>query len=124
MTDPGAARELVRAVVRGDADISDLSAVGVSIRCTDEYCAVDEPAGFPIAVPTIDEIATGTLVHWARSTGLRDWARVVLSANFVDLTALENQRDGQGVLDILWSASAGEEIEPADLDLLRSLASR
>lgn len=112
---------LVLAFVRGEVDSSDLAALGVSIRCSESGCVVDEPEGVPVVSPSVADVAQGIVVNWARSTGLRDWARAVLAANFIDLSALEDGAEGEQVLDALWDASAGGIELDAVVDRLRVL---
>ncbi|MGQ0824618.1 MAG: hypothetical protein ACT4OX_06245 [Actinomycetota bacterium] len=123
MTDTAAVRDLVRAVVRGEVDASELAVIGVKIAWTDAGCTIDEPAGLAVTKPSVEDIATGALVHWARSTGLRDWARVVLAATFLDLGAVEDHQHGDRVLEALWMAAAGDDLADDDLAILRSLVS-
>jgi hypothetical protein len=111
----------MRAFVRGDVGADELTKFGVRIAISDSGCIVDEPKDLPVVAPSIRDLATGLLVHWARSTGLRDWARIVLAASFVDLGALEDSLEGAEMLEVLWNAADGSPLNDAELERLRSI---
>jgi hypothetical protein len=113
----------VLAFVRGEADTPDIEGSGLRITVGLTSTVVHEPAGLPVVTPSAADIARGLLSHHERDTA-RDWAKVMLTLNLIDLVALERAGDaGERLLDALWSASAEEPIAPAVLDGARELES-
>jgi hypothetical protein len=113
----------VTAFVRGDANWSVLAELGVQIELEDSGVRLHEPAGLPAVVPGIADVAAG----FVRSLELggqeqREWARVLLAANFIDLFALENDPNGDALLEAIWSASQGDEVDEGDVALAKELA--
>jgi hypothetical protein len=112
----------VLAFVRGEADTPNIEGTGLQITVGTAGTVVHEPADLPVATPSAADIALGLVRHHDRDTA-RDWAKVVLTLNLIDLAALEHAGDaGERLLDALWSASAEEPIAPAALDDARDLA--
>jgi hypothetical protein len=114
----------VLAFVRGEADSPDIDGTALRITVGTTSTVVHEPDGLPVVTPLAADIAQGLVSHHDRGTA-RNWAKVLLSLNLIDLIELERAGDaGTQLLDALWSTAADEPIAPAVLDGARELARR
>lgn len=114
------ARELLRGVLRGEVDVERLTDVGVETK--------DAGGGVRISTAvqhadefTLTDLATGLVAQWARGTSLRRWASVILMVDAFQFEEAESEEE-QILLDALWTASAGEPVDDAALNLARELA--
>lgn len=116
MTD---ARSLLRGVLRGEVDIERLTHIGVEIEADGGglriSTAVQHADEFTLA-----DLATELVTHWARGTSVRRWASVILMVDAFQFEEAESEEE-QILLDALWTASAGEPIDDAALNLAREL---
>jgi len=112
--------QVVRAVVRGDRPIEALSGAGIQLESTKGGLRVDIPAGFKVELPLVD-LAFGLLASWARGTELREWASTILAVSEIEFTEIDS-RDGEALLDALWTAAAGEGVSDVSLEAARQLA--
>jgi hypothetical protein len=114
--------DLVRGFVRGDIDWLSLEALGVKVDLDEDVARLEAPAGIPGFVPSLGDVAAGVLKaassHAPAPDG-RDWARVLLNANFIDLVALEGSIDGEQLLEAIWTLAAGEQLDEAAIDVAR-----
>jgi hypothetical protein len=101
-------------IVRGERPLADVSRLGVSVSVTAEYFHVDAPLSVSAVVPSTADVATGFLAH-INDVDLREWATVLLGAEFIDLLALEADPNGEIIIDGLWAASTGEPLAPSVL---------
>ena len=67
-----------------------------------------EPPGIDVVRPTTKDLALGLLAHHGTPIELERWAAVLLAMNHVDLGALEDEPDGEWVLETLWDAANGQ----------------
>jgi hypothetical protein len=109
--------------IRGDRDELDPAGMGITVVVTDASVALHEPAGVPSVTPTLADVATGLVVQYARSLDLQDWARLVLAAGFIDLSALESDDSGHVILEALWWASEGAPLPPETIRVIEAAAS-
>jgi hypothetical protein len=113
----------VLAFIRGDADADALDDPRIEMIISDDGVRMWEAPGVPTVVPSQEDVASGLLANYARGTTLKQWASVVLAANFIDFVELEVD-DDELLLEALWAASAGEEISEESLRAARELADR
>lgn len=113
------AEALVRAVGRGEAPVSDLSALGIIVAGDPPALSITVPPDVPLVV-TLADLSTGLLAEWARGTDLAVWAFVVRELVNV---AEENSQAWDLLMNALWSAAFGEDVSEEALSLARSLAS-
>lgn len=113
--------ELLRGVLRGELDVERLAEVGIEIE--------EHPGGLRVSTAlqhadefALADLAAGLLSHWARVSSLRRWASVVLMVDAFQFEEAESEEE-QVLLDALWSASAGEQVDDAALNLARALSS-
>jgi hypothetical protein len=114
---------VVKLFARGQLPWKDLRSLGIDIHFMDDGCDVDGK-GAVVETPSIGDVATGLLRHVrASERNLREWAAVMLAASqVIDLSELEESEDGEALLDALWKASAGQEIEESILTVARAHA--
>jgi hypothetical protein len=112
--------DLARRFVRGDADWLSLEELGVKVDLDEDGLRVEEPAETPVFVPGLGDIAAGVLkAASGHASNGRDWARVLLNANFIDLVALEDNIDGEKLLETIWALAADEEPNEEAIDVAR-----
>jgi hypothetical protein len=112
---------IIRAVIRGESDTSELASAGLEISENDSGYTIVESSELPVVEPSIQDVALGLYSNWARSSEFSSWARFVLGANSVDLRELEDREHGQAILEMLWRASAGNVLTTDDVKLLEDL---
>lgn len=118
-SDPNAA---ATAFVRAETEWPVLEMLGLQLDLGESTLKIDEPAGVPVISPRAEDIALGLAGAYGRgNTWLRDWARVLLASNFIDLVALEDHPQGELLLGAIWAAAAGEGIDEHALDIARRL---
>jgi len=82
--------------------------------------AADEDVPFVSAQPA--DVARGLLLR--RDAGdARDWAMVLLAADFIDLGPLESVTHGPELLEAIWDVAGGVELKPKRLRVVQDLAS-
>jgi hypothetical protein len=106
-------------IIRGDRPLSDVAQLGVTMSVTPLYFELDSPRGVDAVMPSIDDVASGFLAHLANPGSLREWAAVILGAQFIDLIALESDPDGEAIIEGMWEVSSGGAVAPS---VLRSIA--
>jgi hypothetical protein len=112
-----APEELVRLVIRGERPWDDLRRLGIKLN---------PQAGYAADVPPLDvhvdlhDLARGFVAYLDAPDALREWAFVV-EALPLDFEA-ERHPGGESVMDALWSASFGEPLSDAQIELLKNLA--
>ncbi len=121
MSEDRAAGALRRFVIGMD-DWSELAVLGASIEFDAGALRITEPNNAPVYKAPVGEIAAGLLRHWARSTGLREWARVLLATGMIDLACLEDMPSGELLLEALWDCAEGVPVSTKALDLARQVA--
>lgn len=114
---------LVTEFIRGDADPTELTQAGLQLELSESGVQLEEPPGVPVVTPSTSDVASGLLARWARGgEPLAVWARVLLAANFIDLKDLEDHPDGGLLLDAVWEAAGGAEVDERAIDVARRLA--
>jgi hypothetical protein len=111
-------------IIRGERPLSDVSRLGVTMSVTPGFFELDSPRGVEPVMPSIDDVASGFLAHLTHPGTLREWAAVILGAEFIDLIALESDPDGEAMIEGMWEASAGEPITPTVMRAIASVLSR
>jgi hypothetical protein len=111
-------------IVRGDRPISDVTRLGVSVCVTPLFFELDEPPGVDMILPTVEDVATGFLVHLGHESVLREWATLVLGAEFIDLALVEGDPDGEAMMEGMWQASTGEPLSPGALRAVAAALAR
>jgi hypothetical protein len=111
-------------VIRGDRPVADMSRLGVSMSVTPQYFSLDAPRSLDSLAPSLDDVASGFLAHLGEPRLLREWATVVLGAEFIDLIALENDADGEAIIEGLWAVSTGEPLAPSALRAVAAVLGR
>jgi hypothetical protein len=109
--------------IRGERQEIDFASMGIRVSMSDQAIWIEEPPGVPMVRPSLSDVGMGLLVNYARSTSLRDWARLLLTANFIDLAVLEGSETGQTLLEALWQASEGVELPESAVSAARAVAS-
>jgi hypothetical protein len=111
-------------IIRGDRPLSDVARLGVTVSVTPLYFELDAPRGVEAVLPSIDDVASGFLAHLADRDELREWAAVILGAEFIDLIALESDPDGEQIIEGMWEASSGGPVAPSVMRAIASVLNR
>jgi hypothetical protein len=111
-------------IIRGDRPLSDVSRLGVTMSMTPLFFEIDAPRGVEAVLPSIDDVATGFLAHLGRKNELREWASVILGAEFIDLIALEGDPDGAELIEGMWEVSSGGPVAPSVMRSIAAVLSR
>jgi hypothetical protein len=122
MTATALDRETVLRFVHGERPWTDLRALGIEIRLDDESYDEENPRQVDVAVQPAD-LARGFMAHELASGELRQWARVVLHASFVDFDADEGP-DRETLLNALWDAAFNQPLPKDAVRVIERLAGR
>jgi hypothetical protein len=115
-------QRLVIGFVRGDADPTELAQTGLLLELSESGLQLEEPPGVPVVTPSTSDVASGLLTRRARGREpLAVWARVLLAANFIDLRDLEDNPAGELLLEALWDAADGADVDDRAIDAARGL---
>jgi hypothetical protein len=110
--------------IRGDRPLSDLARHGLSMSVTSQFFEIDAPHGVEPVLPGIDDVANGFLVHLGEPEQLREWAAVILGAEFIDLIALECDPSGKAIIEGMWDVSAGGPVAPSVMRAIAAVLTR
>lgn len=113
--------DIILAFVRGEGDWRDLTLLGAEIELDGSGLVLREPSGLPVVRVSAADVACGLLGHWRRSTGLQDWARVLLATDTVDLSVFEDSPSQEILLEAVWDAAGGDDPPQAAIALAESL---
>jgi hypothetical protein len=92
-------------LVTGEIDWTELDLEGVEIKFDENnYCIVKSKSK-TIIRPTIDEINIGIERLEQDKKSLGEWASVVLCSDLFDLEELNNNQEGEKLLELLWDIS-------------------
>src|SRR3954447_2663485 len=111
----------IRAFVRGDEAPDVLEPFGIALEGSPGQWKLLEPGGSPSAEVSFADLAVGLARHWALGTRLAEWAATVLMSGAIDLPEAESP-DENRLLQLLWSASAGEVLTDGDVLFARLIA--
>jgi len=111
-------------IVRGDRPLSDVSRLGISVSVSPHFFELDERPGLDPVWPSIDDVATGFLVHVGNPPLLREWATVMVGAQCIDLSALAGDPQGDVIAGGLWDVASGAHIGPSVLRAVAAVLSR
>lgn len=114
---------LLQGFVRGETAWEALAGLGAQLTVSPMTLRIDEPADAPVFEPSAGDVATGLCAHWAVGVTLRDWARVLLATSMIDLRGLEDDPNGEILLEAVWAAADGADIDERQLKVARQLAS-
>ncbi len=111
-------------IIRGDRPLSEVSRLGVTMSATPLFFELDARRRADAVVPTVDDVATGFLSHMGDPDELRDWAAVILGADFIDLLALEGDSDGMSMIEGMWEVSSGGAVAPSVMRAIAAVLNR
>jgi hypothetical protein len=112
--------DLLLRVVRGEEDPALLAEIGVNLEGEPGSYRVACPAGLPVVVVAMVDLAAGFLHHWSLGTSLPEWSAYVLSADCFDFP--EDRSDADDLLiGAMWDASFGEPVSGEAVDVARHL---
>ena len=111
-------------IIRGDRPLSDVSRLGITVSVTPLFFELDAPRRPDAVLPTIDDVATGFLSHMSQRDELREWASVILGAEFIDLIALESDPDGEAIIEGMWEVSSGGPVAPSVMRAIAGVLNR
>lgn len=95
---------------RGEVSWTAFEVFGVEIQLEPAKVEVQVPPGTPVVEVLARDVAVGFLRRWALGTELDKWAATLLGAGVIDFVDLEDQPEGDALLEGLWAASAREPI--------------
>jgi hypothetical protein len=111
-------------IIRGERPLADMARLGITMSLTAAYFELDSPRGVDSVLPSIDDVASGFLAHLAHPGSLREWATVILGADFIDLIALESDPDGEAIIEGMWEVSSGGAVSPSVMRAVAAALSR
>jgi hypothetical protein len=111
-------------IIRGDRPLSDVSRLGVTMSVTPLFFELDAPRGVETMLPSIDDVANGFLAHLGDVEGAREWAAVILGAEFIDLIALESDPDGEAIIEGMWEVASGGAVAPRVMRAIAAVLNR
>lgn len=124
--------DLLRAIVRGEADWRLVDRIGVQVDDTKLDVRVgNTKVGVRVITPplvpeikaTAADLATGILNMRDRGREFRVWAAVVYMSDFADFEAvIERHPDGDLLGNTLWDASFGNPISDETFEAIRAIA--
>jgi hypothetical protein len=119
---PRLVAETALAVARGDAPWDALQSLGVEIIVDPERIEMRFPHALPDAKASVRDLALGFIRHWTLGSDLREWATVILGADFIDFVDLDDHPHHDVLVEALWSASAGESVPRESIAVIRRVA--
>ena len=96
------ADEIVLRVIRGEAPMSALRSIGVTITATG---VVRAKAPIETIHPTLDDLTAGLLHHRSRKS-LAKWAAFVIRSEFIDIQPERDSAGWDAILGAVWDAAA------------------
>ena len=119
MSAPTDSLDLIRRVVRGEADVDRLTEFGVRYWYSSHAFHMTFSGAMPVLAPDLADFATGVLAYWARSGDEAQlWARLILGAD-IDAQSLNESEAGDQILEAIWSLTEGAPLSEETLALLR-----
>lgn len=108
--------DVIRAAIAGEPNWAELAALGVEIDETVGRVSSSSPIEIPTLAPSTRDVARGYVVACGNGNQ-RLWAGFMMTALFIDLSALGTSNRGDRLLSALWDAAAGKEPTPQELRL-------
>jgi len=112
--------DLLLSVVRGEQDPSLLAEIGVNLEGEPGSYRVACPAGLPVVVVAMVDLAEGFLHHWALGTSLPEWSAYVLSADCFDFPEDRSETDDL-LIEAMHDAAFGDPVSGEAVDVARHL---
>ena len=101
---------MLKSFVRGETEWQALTALGARLDFDLDGLHVEEPANAPLYEASVIDVATGLLAKWKTQEAVQAWARVLLATSMIDLRCLEDHPDGEVLLEAVWDAAEGADI--------------
>ena len=111
--------EQLRRIVRGEESFRELERLGVQL--SSDARELRSPP-IPASEIPLADLAIGFIAYWARGTDLREWASVMLMMADIQFIEAESS-DEDAVLEAVWTASAGEDVDDSTLAVVQRIAS-
>jgi hypothetical protein len=105
MTDPRSGSDAILDFVRGERDWQALAALGVSIVMGSKGAEI-HPGDIATVEASQEHLVAGLLVHLDQGTAER-WSVIVLGCTAIGLESLQDDRDGEMLLELLWDTAFG-----------------
>lgn len=111
---------IVRQVVRGERDVSELRSAGILVLPAGDGYEIVNDGEICVVVGPVD-VAAGIVAFAGDPAALAEWASILLAgAIFVDLS-MDNAPGGEQLLEALWNLSYGQPLDEAALRLARQI---
>lgn len=91
--------------VRGIRRPASLKEVGIEFSMDAGRVTFATRGDLPPIQPTAQDIQAGLEAHGEDLASARTWARLILAANAIDLSLLQADPAGEGLLNLLWDLS-------------------
>jgi hypothetical protein len=114
-------RELIRSIVRGDTDLTELEKIGVVFEGEPPLMALLTRGHVPMVRVELSDLAYGLLATWAKGADFAKWATVLLEADFIHF-ANEDSLSWETLVEALRAASSVGSVPDEALDLARTMA--
>lgn len=111
-------------IIRGDRPLSEVSRLGVTMTANPLFFELNARRRADALLPTTDDVASGFLSHMSDSDELREWAAVILGADFIDLIALESDPEGESMIEGMWEVSSGGAVAPSVMRAIAAVLNR
>src|SRR6266487_2847512 len=99
-------QETIRRMVRGEISWTELKAIGITISINGDRCKIENQRGL-VAKANAQDLAKGFVTYLNNPAELRRWAYVLeAGSTFLDLD-MDNDPDGEKLLQALWKESFG-----------------
>jgi hypothetical protein len=109
-------------LVNGVVDEAALAEIGIEVAFQPDGAKIEAGPSSKELRPSVAEVAAGYLAAWAQSSEtLQKWARLILGVTNIDLAALEDDPEGDALLNAIWDAADGS---PSGIDVATRLAGR
>jgi hypothetical protein len=106
MTDPRSGSDAILDFVRGARDWQALAALGVNIVMGPNGAEIDTPATVATVEASQGDLVAGLLFHLDQGTAQR-WSVIVLGCTAIGLESLQDDHDGEKLLELLWDTAFG-----------------
>jgi hypothetical protein len=114
-------RKKILEFITGDLLWDELTEAGIEIKVIDDYHCEISNKNSTIVKPGLRDIITGILKLCRIPNAIRRWAAIILGSTIIDLEKINNNENGDEILNILWDLSEGTDISKQQIELLNRI---
>jgi hypothetical protein len=97
-----------------------LEPVGITVSFTNDTAHISEKEIVTVN-PDISDIIKGLLKYQEQPSELRKWATIVTGITTIDFKLLQDSKEGQELIEILWDLSGGEKLDKKAFEFIDDL---